>query len=96
MMDDFTRLLDEQLKNPVFRAEWEKLQPERAVVKAMIDAQNKFGLTKKQLAERSGLAQADISKLENGTANPSIRTLQKLAAGMDMVLHIEFVPATDQ
>lgn len=94
-MCDFTNYLNEQLKDPKFRAEWEKLQPERAVMQAMLDARNKSGMTKKQLSERSGLAQADISKLENGTANPSIRTLQKLAAGMDMVLHIEFVPVTD-
>ena len=36
--------------------------------------------------------QADISKLENGTRNPSINLLKRLADGMGMALKIEFVP----
>ena len=51
------------------------------------------GLTQKELSERTGIAQADISKLENGNANPSLRTLQRLAAGMGMQVKIEFNPA---
>ena len=57
----------------------------------MIDARKKSGLTQKQLSERTGIAQADISKLERGNANPSLRTLQRLAAGMGMNVRIEFV-----
>ena len=41
----------------------------------------------------TGIAQADISKLGNGSANPSLRTLRRLAAGMGMQLKLEFVPA---
>ena len=48
--------------------------------------------TQKELAERTGINQADISKLENGTRNPSINLLKRLAEGMGMVLKIEFVP----
>ncbi|MBQ5440003.1 MAG: helix-turn-helix transcriptional regulator, partial [Clostridia bacterium] len=36
-------------------------------------------------------AQSDISKLENGTANPSVKTLQRLAAALGKRLKIEFV-----
>ena len=50
------------------------------------------GLTQKELSERTGIAQGDISKLENGNANPSIRTLQRLASGMNMTLKVEFLP----
>lgn len=91
-MDDFEKLLDDQLKDPEFRAEYEALEPEFAIVQAMIDARRKTGLTQKQLAERTGIAQSDISKFETGGGNPSLRTLQRLAAGMGMVLHIEFRP----
>ena len=48
--------------------------------------------TQKELAERTGIHQADISKLENGTRNPSINLLKRLADGMDMALKIEFIP----
>ena len=85
--------LAEQMRDPDFRAEWESLQPERAIIEAMIDARAAAGLTQKELAEKSGIAQSDISKLENGNANPSLRTLQRLAAGMGMRLHLEFLPA---
>ena len=94
MSNKFDDFLQEQLKDPEFRSEYEALQPERAVIQAMIDARRNSGLTQKELSERTGIAQGDISKLENGNANPSIRTLQRLASGMGMTLKVEFVPAS--
>lgn len=90
-MSDFRNYLNEQLKRPSFKAEWDALQPELTIAQAMIDARKESGLTQKQLSERTGIAQADISKLERGNANPSLRTLQRLAAGMGMNVKIEFV-----
>ena len=91
MKDDFQNYLDKQLENPEFSKEWEALEPEYSIMKAMIEARNAEGLTQKDLSERSGIAQGDISKLENGNANPSIKTLQRLAAAMGKTLKIEFV-----
>ena len=93
-MSDFRNFLNKQLKDPEFKAEWEALQPELSLVQAMIDARKVSGLTQKELSERTGIAQADISKLEIGNAKPSLRTLQRLAAGMGMQVKIEFVPAS--
>lgn len=93
MSTKFDDFLQEQLQDPEFRKEYEALQPERAVIQAMIDARRTSGLTQKELSERTGIAQGDISKLENGNANPSIRTLQRLASGMGMTLKVEFIPA---
>ena len=50
------------------------------------------GMTQKDLAEKTGITQSDISRLENGSANPSLKTLQRLAKGMGMNLKLEFVP----
>lgn len=91
MSTKFDDYLQEQLKDPEFRAEYEALQPEHAVIQALIDARKETGMTQKELSKRTGIAQGDISKLERGTANPSIKTLQRLAAGMGRVLKIEFV-----
>ena len=88
----FNDFLQEQLKDPELRAEYEALQPEHAIIQAIIDARRSTGISQKELAEKTGIAQGDISKLENGNANPSIRTLQRLAAGRGMKLKIEFVP----
>lgn len=90
-MTDFNKLLAEQMKAPEFRKEYEALEPEFTIKRAMIDARKANGLTQKELSKRSGIAQGDISKLENGNANPSIRTLQRLAAAMGKTLRIDFL-----
>ena len=91
-MSEFNDFLKEQLKDPEFRKEWEDIQPEMDVIRAMVDARISQNLTQKELAERTGINQADISKLENGTRNPSLKLLKRLADGMGMTLKIEFVP----
>ena len=92
-MSDCEKYLAERKKDPAFKAEYDALEPEFSIIQAMIDARKASGLTQQQLAEKTGIAQADISKLENGSANPSLRTLRRLAAGMGMQLKLEFVPA---
>ena len=62
------------------------------LIRAMVDARISQNLTQKELAERTGINQADISKLENGTRNPSLKLLKRLADGMGMTLKLEFVP----
>ena len=90
MKDDFEKFLEKQLKNEEFRKEWASLEPEYSIMKAIIEARTSQGLTQKELSLRSGIAQGDISKIENGNANPSIRTLKRLASAMGKTLKIEF------
>lgn len=92
MSNSFNDFLKEQLQDEEFRAEYEALEPEFTIIQVMIDARKSSGLTQKQLAEKTGINQADISKLERGSGNPSLRTLQRLAAGMGMRLKLEFEP----
>ena len=80
------------LENPDVKAEYEALQPEYDIIQAMIDARNKEGLTQKELSERTGITQADISRIENGTRNPSLGMVKRLAHGLGMRLKIEFIP----
>ena len=92
-MTNYDKYFEGQMKNPEFRKEWESLQPEFAIVQAIIDARKATGLTQKELADKTGITQADISRLERGSANPSLKTLQRLAKGMGMTLKLEFVPS---
>ncbi len=96
MSTNYKDYLKEQMRDPAFKAEYDALEPEFAIMQAIIDARKASGLTQKELAERTGIAQGDISKLENGSANPSIRTLQRLAAGMGMKLQVGFTPVRGQ
>ena len=81
----------EQMRDTEFVKEYESIQPETDVIRAIVEARTSQNLTQKELAERTGINQADISKLENGNANPSIKTLQRLAAALGKTLKIEFV-----
>ena len=94
-MSSFNEYLKEKLKDPEVKREYDALEPEFAIMQALIDARKASGLTQKQLSEITGIAQADISKLEKGNGNPSLRTLQRLATGMGASLKIEFVPITN-
>ena len=87
-----TSSLEKQMNDENFRKEYEEMQPEFDVIRAIVDARTSQNLTQKELAERTGIDQADISKLENGTRNPSVSLLKRLAEGMGMVLKIEFIP----
>lgn len=91
-MSDFRKYLDKQLENPEFKKEWDDLESEFNIIQALIDARKSCNLTQKELAERTGIDQSDISKIETGNANPALSTLKRLAAGMDMVLKLEFIP----
>jgi len=91
-MRTFRQFLDEQMKDPEFASAYEEIQPEMDVIRAIVEARTSQNLTQKELAERTGINQADISKLENGTRNPSLKLLKRLADGMDMTLRIEFIP----
>ena len=91
-MTNYREFLKEQLQNEAFKKEYDALDAEFSIIQAMLDARTAAGLTQKDLATRTGIAQADISRLENGNANPSLRTLQRLAVGMGMKLKLEFVP----
>jgi len=91
-MSEWKEFLTEQLKEPAIRAEWDAMEPEFAIVQAIIDARKSAGLTQKQLSERTGINQSEISRLETGEANPSLKTLKRLAAAMNTTLLIDFLP----
>ena len=91
----FRDFLNEELQNPEFKAEYDALEPEFAIIQAMIDARKDSNYSQKKLAEKTGIDQADISKIENGNANPSLKTLMRLAKGLNKRLKIEFIPLSN-
>lgn len=91
-MSSYNEYKKKALQNPEVKAEYDALQPEYDIIQAMIDARNKEGLTQKELSERTGITQADISRIENGTRNPSLAMMKRLASGLGMRLKLEFIP----
>ena len=78
------------LQDPEVKKEYDALGPEYDIIQAMIDARKTQNLTQKELSERTGITQADISRIEKGTRNPSLGMLKRLADGLGMQLKIEF------
>ena len=71
-----TEALNEQLKDETFKKEYEALEPEYEIISSLIDARKANKVTQKQLSEATGIAQSDISKIENGSANPTCRRFE--------------------
>lgn len=80
------------MKNPAYKAEYQALSEEFALIDALIEARDKAGLTQAQLAVRMKTTQAAIARPESGRVLPSTRTLQKFAKATGTVLKISFQP----
>ncbi|MEZ6074071.1 MAG: helix-turn-helix transcriptional regulator [Pirellulales bacterium] len=80
----------EWMKNPKYRREYEALNEEFALTRAMIEARTRAGLTQQEVARRMNTTQAVIARLESGGSLPSTRTLQRFAKATGSRLRISF------
>ena len=90
-MSDFKKYLAQQMEDPAFAAEYEAQRPEYEAIRAVIAARLACNMTQKELAEKTGIRQSNISRIENGSASPTIDTLARIAAGLGKQLKIDFV-----
>lgn len=79
------------LSDPEVKKEYDALEPEYQLILALIELRNEQNLSQQELAERSGINRADISRIENANANPSLKTLKRLAGAFGKKVHISFV-----
>ena len=82
--------IKEQLKNPEFAKEYDALDEEYEIIRQIIHARIAAGLTQKDLADRIGTRQSNVSRIENGNSNPSIATLKRIAEATGTKLIITF------
>ena len=88
----FDEHLAKQLEDPEFAKLYKSMEPDYETIGQLFDARREQRLTQKDLAERTGIPQAHISRLENGNYNPSLAFLKRVAAGLGKEIHIEFRP----
>src|SRR3972149_2063092 len=86
----FDDYLKKQLKNPKFKKEWDKLQPQFEITRELIKARIEGKISQRELAKRAKTTQAVLSRIENMTVSPSIGLLQKIASAFDKKLEIKF------
>lgn len=90
-MDDFDRYLKEQMKDTDFQKEWDENEARHQRMMMVLRARNEEHLMQSELAERSGLRQSNISRIEKGQAMPSMAALAKTAHGLGKRLEIRFI-----
>lgn len=89
MSNKFEDFPNEQLKDPKVKKEYDALEAKYALIESIILARRES--SQKELSQLTGITQADLSKIENGNANPSLNTLLKLAKGLGKKLQISLV-----
>ena len=90
-MDDFEKHLEESLKDDEFKNLWIESDAEFQIAKLVYSLRNELGLTQKELAEKTGINQSNISKLEKGSGNITLKTLDRIIKSLGKKLTISAV-----
>ena len=70
---------------------YEELEPEYQLIYAMVESRREKNISQQELADVTGINRSDISKIENGNANPSLRTIKRVAKGLGKRVEIRFI-----
>ena len=92
MGKNYRDTLKQELENPEFRKEYLATRAHTDLILAMLEARERLHLTQNDISALTGISQADISRIENGNANPSLKTIAKLAEAFGMCVRLQFVP----
>jgi len=83
------------LKKLAVRKEYDKLEPEFSLLKEMLRARKKAGLSQAQIAERMGTKSPAITRLESsltsGKHSPSLATIKKYVEALDCRIEIKII-----
>jgi DNA-binding XRE family transcriptional regulator len=86
------QVLQESLRDPTFRREWEQTALARAVAIRLVQYRAEHGLSQSELARALRMQQPAIAHLEAGDHNPSLETLWRLSQGLNITFHIDITP----
>jgi len=82
----------EMLRNPKVAREFEALEPEYQLARSILERRLAKGLSQRELAARAGTKQPVISRLESGSARPSLTLLQRVAKALDATVTVRIDP----
>lgn len=82
----------EFMKDPEWRAGYEKVRQENEPLRAILRARVEKGMTQAAIAKKMGTTQSSIARVESGKSHPTIPFMQRLADALDMKLEIKFLP----
>lgn len=85
----FSEVKRKMLQNPEIKREYDNLQPKYAVIRAVLDARTKRGITQAELASRVGTTQSAIARFESGAGNPTLDFLIKVSVALGKRLEVK-------
>lgn len=88
---NYTELKKQLLSDPKVKAEYDTLEPEYQFIRDMLACREELSLSQQGLADLTGIDRSDISRIENGNANPSLKTMKRIASGLGKRLEIRIV-----
>ena len=88
---NYTELKKQLLSDPEVKAEYDALEPEYQFIRDMLVCREELSLSQQGLADLTGIDRSDISRIENGNANPSLKTMKRIASGLGKRLEIRIV-----
>lgn len=88
--------LAEELQDPAFRREWERLAPARAVAHSVIAYRTQRGLTQTGLARTLDISQPAVARLELGEHLPTLDTLLKLSERLGLEFSLSLIPGASR
>lgn len=83
-------LKNKALKDPEVKAAYDELEEEFSLIGTLISMREKSGLTQNEVAHKMGTKAPNISRLESGKANPSLKTLISYAQACGFKLDLSF------
>ena len=87
---DFKEAKKRLLESPSVKKEYEKLIPEYQIIREILSGRIEKHYSQQKLADMTGIDRADISRLENGNANPSLNTIERIASALGKRIDIRF------
>ena len=87
----YSEIKNKYLSNPEVKKAYEEMEPEYQLICAIIEARQEKNISQQELADATGIDRADISKIENGNANPSLKTIKRVAEGLGKKVEIRFL-----
>lgn len=90
-MKALNTVLAEKMRDPEFASEYNRLEPEYAAIQALIDARQESNMSLADLSRSTGIKPQNLSRIEKGETNPTVKTLARIATGLGKRLEIRFV-----
>jgi transcriptional regulator with XRE-family HTH domain len=84
---------EEQLADPSFRAEWQRLAPAREFAASLLRYRAEQKLSQRALAEKLGISQPRVAKLESAEHNPEIDTIIRAVRRLGIEFALDVAPA---